>query len=654
MIEGEDFWGHTGEKEKLMRAHYVRSDAFNPGEGRQPSKASSFNDKLRPFERLFPVLERKRQQYQNEKMWSPVVHSTKNETGPVPRTRFKHASCVDPVRRVVYLLGGRSSNIPLKDFWVMDLDTGIWTSLGCKGAPLNVQEHSMVYWKDCVYVFGGIFAPADECPLWTYTISDNTWSKWQSSKSCAPISRKGHTAVVYEDRMLVYGGYQDMRGSLGELWQFSFDTLSWKMIHGSRATKSSEAIPPGRHSHAAVVFDQGMWIYGGMTDLVERSDLWRLDLVTMRWSSVKCKPLGPGPLHGHSAVRVRSHMLVIGGEKQGNLSDEVWRFHFTTETWERLETRNPRPTARTQLTTIALNGSFFASNDEPIYLEERPSLTGPNIEDSVPTECSTVINAANKSRPLFSRNHGYQPVNRKDEEIDCSNPTAWLTKSSTYSLLSNVSTDSFMSELEDRAQNMVKLDNNVCSSRRPGQARSESVQNFASAARSSIPRSLTTVRFNPFDPNKEISRVQRDETFDITTSDYASEIDEPFPTAFIGISNPVYTEFSSCVADDFLEGEHRSFAQALNPSLFSKNSRTTRLRNDVLNQLHRLHHIVNERRVQNTTFPNASDNNSSDTKHGVNSLAPNEEGWSILLLGGREPVQLTTFDRPLSIWMFRL
>lgn len=35
-------------------------------------------------------------------MWSPVVHSTKNETGPVPRTRFKHASCVDPQRRVVY------------------------------------------------------------------------------------------------------------------------------------------------------------------------------------------------------------------------------------------------------------------------------------------------------------------------------------------------------------------------------------------------------------------------------------------------------------------------------------------------------------------------------------------------------------------------
>lgn len=209
-----------------------------------------------------------------------------------------------------------------------------------------------------------------------------------------------------------------------------------------------------------------------------------------------------------------------------------------------------------------------------------------------------------------------------------------------------------MSELEDRTQHMVRLDN-VCPSRRPGQARSESVQNFASAARSSIPRSLTTVRFNPFDPNKELGRVQRDETFDITTSDYASEIDEPFPTAFIGISNPVYTEFSSCVVNDLLEGEHRNFAQALNPSPFSKHSRTTRLRNDVLHQLHRLHHMVNERRVH--TIPSSSDNNCLDAKHGINSLAHhNEEGWSILMLGGREPIQLATFDRPLSIWMFRL
>lgn len=55
-----------------------------------------------------------------------------------------------------------------------------------------------------------------------FYIQNNTWSRWQSNKNCAPLSRKAHTAVVYDGKMYVYGGYQDMRGSLGELWQFSF------------------------------------------------------------------------------------------------------------------------------------------------------------------------------------------------------------------------------------------------------------------------------------------------------------------------------------------------------------------------------------------------------------------------------------------------
>lgn len=312
---------------------------------------------------------------------------------------------------------------------------------------------------------------------------------------------------------------------------------------------------------------------------------------------------------------------------------------------------------------MALTGSFFASNDD--LDPPKPDITtrtshneGHQGPESVPSgECSTAVNV-NKSRPLFSRNNGYQLVNTK-EEVDSSHLTPWQTKSSTYSLLSNVSTDSFLSEMEkDESQNMVQLEN--CSSRRPGQARSESVHNFASATRSSIPRSMTTVRFNPFDPNKDVVNVKRDETLDFTTSDYASEADEPFANmSFVGISNPVYAEFSSGFTDgeELLAGEHRNFAQALNPSLHSKNSinRATRLRNEVLSQLLRLN-MVNDRvrtNPNNVEPPQLLDDTSSEEKQVVNS-PPHEEEWSILLLGGREPIPLTIFDRPLSIWMFRL
>lgn len=63
------------------------------------------------------------------------------------------------------------------------LDSGLWTSLMARGTPVNLQEHSMIYWNDCLYVFGGVFAQAGECPLWIYriqvknTAGNVTWKK---------------------------------------------------------------------------------------------------------------------------------------------------------------------------------------------------------------------------------------------------------------------------------------------------------------------------------------------------------------------------------------------------------------------------------------------------------------------------------------------
>lgn len=54
-----------------------------------------------------------------------------------------------------------------------------------------------------------------------FGVQANTWSKWEYRKgTAAPQSRKAHTAVIHEGSMFIYGGYQDMRGSLSEMWQF--------------------------------------------------------------------------------------------------------------------------------------------------------------------------------------------------------------------------------------------------------------------------------------------------------------------------------------------------------------------------------------------------------------------------------------------------
>ena len=40
-----------------------------------------------------------------------------------------------------------------------------------------------------------------------------------------PSGMRGHTAVVCNNAMHVYGGYQDMKGSINQLWTFDFGEL---------------------------------------------------------------------------------------------------------------------------------------------------------------------------------------------------------------------------------------------------------------------------------------------------------------------------------------------------------------------------------------------------------------------------------------------
>jgi hypothetical protein len=69
------------------------------------------------------------------------------------------------------------------------------------------------------------------------------------------------------------------------------DTESWHLLSSSGSgitcgrssgTGSSHGdLPPARHKHSAILHDDAMWVYGGMTDLQERADFWRWDTGAM-------------------------------------------------------------------------------------------------------------------------------------------------------------------------------------------------------------------------------------------------------------------------------------------------------------------------------------------------------------------------------------
>ncbi|XP_033330241.2 uncharacterized protein LOC117222581 isoform X3 [Megalopta genalis] len=282
-------------------------------------------------------------------MWSSVT-AAGTENGPAPPSRSKHSATL--LAGHVYLLGGRNGNLPLKDLWRYSLAESKWEELHPAGErPPALQEHSAVAYKDCLYVFGGElgFWAGTETPLWVYNVKTNMWRKVRAQRGCTvPRGRRGHTALVHRGQMLIYGGYQDLRGSSPELWAFHFETESWHLL------SSGESGPAARHKHSAVLHGDAMYVYGGMTDLQERSDCWRWDVNTASWCLLKNKP-GPGPLHGHAACRLPSCMLIFGGESGGLATNELWRFHFGTETWEKLSVPGPKPQPRAESVALAVS-----------------------------------------------------------------------------------------------------------------------------------------------------------------------------------------------------------------------------------------------------------------------------------------------------------
>ncbi|XP_014242265.1 uncharacterized protein LOC106662584 [Cimex lectularius] len=315
-------------------------------------------------------------------MWTPVT--PKNDgNGKIPCSRSKHS--VTLYGNHLYLIAGRNGNIPLKDLWRYSLSDGIWEQLDPSGdKPPNLQEHTAVAYKDSIYVFGGEvgFSACNEAPLWVYNVKNNNWRKVRGGKGATvPKGRRGHSALVHRSTMVIYGGYRDLKGSCNELWVFHFETESWHLLSNGRVS------PPARHKHSMVIHDSSIWIFGGMTDLQERSDLWRFDTVRKLWLQVKCK-VQPGSLHSHATCKLLSSMLIFGGERAGQANNELWRFHFATETWEKLTLEGLIPQPRSESVALTVPELLLQGNNCISKCSPKRVRSGSSIERQVKTRSS--------------------------------------------------------------------------------------------------------------------------------------------------------------------------------------------------------------------------------------------------------------------------
>ncbi|XP_063790063.1 ras guanine nucleotide exchange factor F-like isoform X2 [Pseudophryne corroboree] len=260
--------------------------------------------------------------------WEPMSRRER-----FPCDRFKHAGVL--YNGFVYIHGGRQDYL-LGDFWRYNIAVGQWEQLpSSRQAPDKLEGHSMVAHEGVLYVFGGMVdfgANRQDTPLWMYGIETRKWYEFKPLEGqTRPTNRKGHSAVVYQSGMFIYGGYFDIEGAVEEFWVFYFDTQKWSAL-----SPRTRGLGPGpRYGHSSVTYNAAMYLFGGLKNMAEQNDFWRFDFRRHNWSNIKTSSTPPRMV-GHASVIHQGCLWIVGGGLPSRSpTNNLWKYHFTSRSWKK-------------------------------------------------------------------------------------------------------------------------------------------------------------------------------------------------------------------------------------------------------------------------------------------------------------------------------
>lgn len=189
-----------------------------------------------------------------------------------------------------------------------------------------------------MFLYGGNAGLRSNETFFAYDPNINTWEivRWKTADNSElnqpPICDE-HTAVVYEDCMVVFGGFVE-GDRVNSTYKFNFKNGEWRLMQIDQGA----AIPCPRAGHSAVADEKYMYIFGGKNNDDEKlNDLWRFDLHNETWQELKAGQGSEIPIGrtGHTMEIYGGHLLIFGGIYETtrelndcyiyNLEAGVWR-----------------------------------------------------------------------------------------------------------------------------------------------------------------------------------------------------------------------------------------------------------------------------------------------------------------------------------------
>jgi N-acetylneuraminic acid mutarotase len=203
----------------------------------------------------------------------------------------------------LWLIGGNYSS----EVWYSP-DGESWTLATASAPWIGREDHTSVVFDGKMWVIGGYYGEWTWVPLNDVWYSSNGVDWIQATASAPWYARLGHTSVVFDNKMWVIGGLH-----MGDLGSESLNDV-WYSTNGAQWYQATSSGPwAARMRHSSVTHDGKMWvIFGtvGYTDHVEfREDVW---CSTNGTAWTRTTDSGD-QRYGHSSVVYGGRMWVLGG-----------------------------------------------------------------------------------------------------------------------------------------------------------------------------------------------------------------------------------------------------------------------------------------------------------------------------------------------------
>merc|ERR1712226_247815 len=269
----------------------------------------------------------------------------------------------------MYIFGGCTSTATtFNDLWRLDLTTRRWHRPIATGTYPSPKACSvLVKYKKKLILFGGWTHPS-MYPLhrWrlfnelhSYDIENSTWTQLLTPAPAArenleddtlrPPTMAGHSATIHRGKLIVFGGLQKQRNSIGQfssssyVWSFDLERMSWMQ------EDIPEPRPTPRYGQSQLYLDETHLLIlggcGGPSNIF--NDVWLLSMGqsnqashnhpggSVHWKWSRCRidnsPHGANHMWCHPAVKVGDFAVILGKNrlpKQQNKKNQVPDSHL--------------------------------------------------------------------------------------------------------------------------------------------------------------------------------------------------------------------------------------------------------------------------------------------------------------------------------------